>query len=204
VVDLDEHYFTENPTSALRLGLLKCRLRGYDFELLTASGVFSHKRIDAGTRLLIESMMLTNRGDALDLGCGYGPIGIVAAKMMPKLQVWMTDINQRAVDLAKENAIRNGVENVQFLRGSLYEPVKGRSFDIILTNPPITAGIRKVVEPIIKGSTNHLKKGGSLQMVFRTKKGGEHLTALLERYYRGFEVIARKGGYRVVKAQEIL
>jgi len=204
VVNLHEHYYTEKPTSELRLGLLKCRLRGHDFEFLTSSGIFSHKRIDAGTRLLIESMMLTNRGDALDIGCGYGPIGIVAAKMKPKLQVWMTDINQRAVELANENAIRNGVENVQFLMGSLYEPVKDRYFDIILTNPPITAGIRQAVEPIIRGSTNHLKKNGSLQMVFRTKKGGDHITALLERYYGEFEVIARKGGYRIVKAQEIL
>lgn len=200
---MHEHYYTEKPTSELRLGLLKCRLRGHEFEFLTASGIFSHKRVDAGTRLLVESMILTNRGDALDLGCGYGPIGIVAAKMKPRLHVWMTDINQRAVELAKENSIRNEVDNIRLLMGPLYEPVKDRSFDIILTNPPITAGIRQVVEPIIRGSTNHLKKGGSLQMVFRKKKGGDHIEALLQRHYGEFEVIARKGGYRVVKAQEI-
>jgi len=196
-----EHYYSKRPTSPLRLGLLRCRLRGHDFEFLTASGVFSHKRVDAGTRLLIESMRLPDTGEALDLGCGYGPIGIAAAKLKPRLRVWMTDVNQRAVALAEENARRNKVENVRLLAGSLYEPVGGRSFDVILANPPISAGIRKVVEPIIEGSTGHLKPGGSLQMVVRTTKGGRSLTALLERYYGGFEVVARRGGYRVLKAE---
>ena len=197
-----EHYYSKRPTSPLRLGLLRCRLRGHDFEFLTASGVFSHKRVDAGTRLLIESMRLPDTGEALDLGCGYGPIGIAAAKLKPRLRVWMTDVNQRAVALAEENARRNKVENVWLLAGSLYEPVGGRSFDVILANPPITAGIRKVVEPLIEGSTKHLKPGGSLQMVVRTTKGGRSLTTLLERYYGGFELVARRGGYRVLKAEQ--
>ncbi len=196
-----EHYYSERPTSPPRLGLLRCRLRGRDFEFLTSSGVFSHRRIDAGTRLLIESMILPEDGAALDLGCGYGPIGIVAAKLRPRLQVWMTDINQRAVALTLENARRNGAENVRVLAGPLYEPVEALSFDVILTNPPISAGIRKAVEPIIEGSIGHLRPGGSIQLVVRTTKGGRSLSALLERYYGGFEVIARGGGYRVLKAE---
>lgn len=196
-----EHYYSERPTSQQRLGLLRCRLRGHDFEFLTASGVFSHKRIDAGTLLLIESMRLPESGAALDLGCGYGPIGIVAAKLKPRLQVWMTDVNQRAVALAEENVRRNGVENVQILRGSLYEPVDGLSFEVVLINPPISAGFRKVVEPMIEGSARHLKPGGSLQIVVRTTKGGSSVTALLEKYIGSLEVVARRGGYRVLKAE---
>ena len=197
-----EHYYSERPKSQPRLGLLRCRLRGHDFEFLTASGVFSYKRIDTGTRLLIESMSLPDGGAALDLGCGYGPIGIAAAKLKPQLRVWMTDVNQRAIALAEDNARRNGVENVRILMGSLYEPMEGLSFDVILTNPPISAGIRKAVEPIIEGATMHLKPKGSLQVVVRTTKGGGILATLLRRYFGGFDVVARGGGYRVLKAEQ--
>lgn len=185
----------------MRLGLVRCRLRGHDFEFITASGTFSHRRIDAGTRLLIDSMVLPEDGSALDLGCGYGPIGIVAARLRPRLQVWMTDVNRRAVALAEENARRNGAENVHIIGGPLYDPVAGLSFDAILTNPPISAGIKRTVEPVIEGATMHLKSGGSLQVVVRTTKGGRNLSKLLERYFGGFEVVARRGGYRVLKAE---
>ncbi|MFQ6053583.1 MAG: class I SAM-dependent methyltransferase [Candidatus Bathyarchaeia archaeon] len=196
-----EHYYSKRPTSHPRLGLLRCRLRGGEFEFLTASSVFSHRRIDAGTRLLIEAMRLPGSGEALDIGCGYGPIGIVAAKLNSGLEVWMTDVNERAVALAKENARRNRVGNVRVLQGSLYEPVEDRAFDVILTNPPISAGLRRVVEPLIEGSVRHLKPGGSLQVVVRTTKGGGSVKRLLERYLGGFEVVARKSGYRVLKAE---
>ena len=198
---MTEHYYTQRPTSKPRLGLLRCHLRGNDFEFLTSSGVFSYRRIDAGTRLLIESMTLPDTGAALDLGCGYGPIGIVAAKLRPRLKVWMTDINQRAVALAEKNASRNGVENIRVIGGLLYEPVEGLTFDVILTNPPISAGIRKVVEPVIEGATRYLRPGGSLQLVVRTTKGGRTLSMRLERYFGGFEVVARRSGYRVMKAE---
>lgn len=174
----------------------------HDFEFLTASGVFSHKRLDAGTRLLIESMELPASGEALDLGCGYGPIGIAAAKLKPKLIVWMTDVNQRAAALTEENARRNGVENAHVLTGSLYEPLEERSFEVILTNPPISAGIAGVVRPLIEGSIWHLNPGGSLQMVVRMAKGGRSMAALLEKHYGGFEVLARRGGYQVLKAEQ--
>jgi 16S rRNA (guanine1207-N2)-methyltransferase len=198
---LTEHYYTKHPISKPRLGLLRCRLRGHEFEFITSSGVFSYRRIDAGTRLLIESMRLPDTGAALDLGCGYGPIGIVAAKLRPQILVWMTEVNHRAIALAEKNASRNGVDNVRIIEGPLYEPVEGLIFDVILTNPPISAGMRKAVEPIIEGATRHLRPGGSLQLVVRTTKGGRNLSILLDRYFGGFDVVARRGGYRVLKAE---
>lgn len=193
------HYYSEHPTSPLGLGLLRCRLRGLNFEFLTASGVFSRKRLDKGTRLLIESMILPKTGSALDLGCGFGPIGIAAAKLNPLLRVWMTDVNERALMLAKENVRRNLVDNAQIIGGSLYEPICDVSFDVILTNPPISAGIKKVVEPIIEGAPMHLKPEGSLQLVVQSTKGGRIIENLMQRYFGGFEVIARKSGYRVLR-----
>ncbi len=146
-------------------------------------------------------MRLPDLGMVLDLGCGYGPIGIVVAKLKPQLQVWMTDVNQRAIALAEKNASLNGVDNVRIIDGHLYEPVEDLIFDVILTNPPISAGMRKAVEPIIEGATRHLRLGGYLQLVVRTTKGGRNLSMLLERYFGGFEVVARGSGYRVLKAE---
>ena len=95
----------------------------------------SRTRIDPGTRLLIEFMTLPERGSVLDVGCGYGPVGIAAATFNPNLKVVMTDVNERAVWLAKENAKRNALQNVEVKQGFLYEPVGDMRFEIILSNP---------------------------------------------------------------------
>jgi len=139
-VRVSDHYFSSRPSSPEKRGLIRCRLQGMEFEFVTSSGVFSHRRIDPGTRLLIDSMELPEAGRLLDMGCGYGPIGIVAARVNPGLEVWMTELNERAVGLAEENLIRNGVENAQVRRGHLYEPVEGLSFEAIVSNPPHLGG----------------------------------------------------------------
>ena len=136
---MGEHYFSEKPTSPKKRGLIKCRLRGQEYEFLTISGIFSYKKVDTGTMLLIEAMKLPETGMALDLGCGYGAIGVVAARLRPRLQVILTDINERAVDLAEENIYRNKAVNARVLLGNLYEPVAGWKFDVVLTNDQIAA-----------------------------------------------------------------
>jgi 16S rRNA (guanine1207-N2)-methyltransferase len=182
------------------LGLARCSLRGREFEFLTASGVFSHRRVDNGTRLLIESMRLPEVGPVLDMGCGYGPVGIVAAAIWPRLEVWMTDVNERAVSMALENADRNGVGNVVVRQGNLYEPVGNKTFGVILSNPPISAGLRNVVKPLIAGAVDHLSGGGSLQLVVQSNKGGRSVSSMMEGYFGGVDVVSRKGGYRVLMA----
>jgi 16S rRNA (guanine1207-N2)-methyltransferase len=193
-----EHYFSRSPVSRPERGLIRCHLHGHYFEFVTATGVFSHKRIDNGTRLLVESMILPEGGALLDVGCGYGPVGIAAARLRPGLDVWMTDVNHRAVSLARENVRRNGIRNARVLEGSLYEPVRNCTFDAIVTNPPFSAGVAKVVDPFVQGSVGHLGHGGSLQIVVRTTKGGSSVARLLERHFGGFEVVARGSGYRVL------
>ena len=200
MVAVAEHYFTEQPTSKPEPGLIMCTLRGLSLEFLTDSGVFSHRRIDAGTRLLIDSMILPTEGALLDLGCGYGPIGIVAARLSTRLSIWMTDINARAVALAEGNAAGNRVGNIKALQGSLYEPVEGLEFDAIVSNPPISAGMKRVVKPLVEGSVGHLTDGGSLQLVVQSNKGGRTLAGLMEEVFGGVEVLARRGGYRVLRA----
>ena len=177
---------------------MRARLRGLDLEFLTAGGVFSHRRIDRGTRLLVESMRLPGSGRLLDVGCGYGVVGVVVARVAPSLEVWMTDVNERAVSLAEDNLRRNGVEGATVRQGDLYEPVAGLDFDCIVSNPPISAGMRRVVEPLVRRTVDRLVAGGSIQLVVQSNKGGKTLTRMMEDAFGGVEVSARGGGYRVL------
>jgi len=195
------HYFSKKPTVKPRYGLVQVHLRGRFFQFLTASGVFSRKHIDLGTRLLIESMVLPENGNVLDLGCGYGTIGIVAAAMRPTVHVFMVDVNERAVKLARENAKRNGVTNVTLRNGFLYESVDDVQFEAVLSNPPVSAGL-KVVLPIIKLAPVYLASGGFLQIVLRSKIGGKRLSGAMEEAFGNVEVLARKSGYRVLSSKK--
>ena len=179
---------------------MRCRLRGLEFEFFTSSGVFSYRRIDNGTRLLVESMVLPGEGRVLDVGCGYGPVGIVAARLAPGLEVWMTDVNERAVALARRNSEWNRVGGVVVRRGDLYGPVGDVVFDAVLSNPPISAGMRRVVEPLVEGALDRLVAGGSLQVVVQTKKGGRTLASMMEGCFGGVDVVARGSGYRVLRS----
>ena len=197
---MTEHYYTERPKSKPEYGLITTYLRNRQFTFLTASGVFSKTRIDPGTRLLIETMILPEKGYILDLGCGYGPVGIAAAVFNPKLHIVMTDLNERALWLAKENAKRNRAENVETRKGFLYEPVKDMKFETILSNPPTTAGM-KIVLPIIEQAPRCLVKDGLLQIVVRSKISGKTLTQAIEETFGNITVHARKSGYRVLTAK---
>ena len=200
MVELSDHYYSSKPTSKIKRGLIKSRLRGREYTFVSGSGVFSFRRIDNGTRTLVEAMELPEEGSVLDLGCGYGVIGIVAATMCPKLQVTLTDINSRATSLAKENVARMSLTNVTVSTGDLYESVRDREFNVIVCNPPVSAGMTRTVKPIVEGATDHLVEGGSIQMVIHWNKGGRMLAGYLEDSFGGFEVLARKGGFRVFRS----
>lgn len=195
------HYFAERPSSKPRFRLIYAQLRGIQFRFVTASGVFSKKRVDLGTRLLIESMILPEEGYVLDIGCGYGAIGIVAAALNPKLYVFMVDVNERAVKLAKKNAELNGVKNIEVKRGYLYEPVKGISFNCILSNPPVSAGI-KVVREIISEAPKHMTNKATIQMVLRSKVVDKRLMGIFEETFGNCTILARGSGYRVLMAEK--
>ncbi len=196
-----EHYFTAYPKSNPRFGLIRACLRGRFFEFLTASGVFSKERVDLGTNLLIESMLLPEVGRVLDVGCGYGVVGITAAVLNPLLQVVLTDVNSRAVWLAKQNAVRNGAENVIVKRGSLYEPVGDSAFNCILCNPPVSAGLQ-TVKAIVCGAPSKLKARGTLQMVVRSKVASKRFCEFFDEAFGDVRVLSRKSGFRVLMSQK--
>ena len=196
-----EHYFAEHPRSKARFGLIRTHIRDRPFEFLTASGVFSKKRVDLGTRLLIEYMVLPNAGYVLDVGCGYGAVGIAAAVFNPSLRVIMIDVNERAVWLAKQNVEINRAANAEVRRGNLYEPVVGLNFDCILSNPPVSAGI-DTVKAIIAEAPSHMVRKAQCQMVVKSKVGGKRLHMIFEETFGNVAVLGRKSGYRVLIAEK--
>lgn len=194
------HYFTKKPKSKMHLGEIHVNIKGKSFRFLTASGVFSKKRVDLGTCLLIESMILPEEGYVLDVGCGYGAVGIAAAVFKPKLQVIMVDVNERAVWLANKNIRINEVSNADVRKGFLYEPVEDLKFNCILSNPPISAGMA-TIKAIIAGALEHMAAKANFQMVVKSKTGGRRIQSFFEEVFGNVQVHAIKSGYRVLLAE---
>jgi len=185
------HYFSKKPSKYGKKYLISLHIHGHTLEFLTYSSLFSGKKIDEGTRLLLEYIKVPREGTVVDLGCGYGVIGITIAKINPRLKVYMVDINPLAVKVSRYNAKINGVEeNVVVLLGDLYEPVKNLKFDAIYSNPPLSAG-KDIVEKLIIEAKDHLKENGFIQLILA--KGGEYYRSLSEKYYKKVEAISKKG-----------
>jgi 16S rRNA G1207 methylase RsmC len=198
---MTEHYYAEQPHSEAKFGLIRTQLRGRPFEFVTASSVFSTKRVDLGTHVLIETMQLPEKGCVLDIGCGYGAIGIAAAKFNPNLHVVLTDVNRRAVLLARQNAERNHARNVEAHQGNLYQPVQNQCFDCILSNPPVSAGMETVLA-LIRGAPAFLSRGGTLQMVIRSKIGKKTLPNAFTEAFGNCGILAIESGYRVLMGEK--
>ncbi len=198
---LAEHYYTETPSSKPAYGIIHTSLRGLSLRFLTAAGVFARRKIDLGTMVLIESMILPKEGNVLDIGCGYGPVGIAAASLNPGLCVYMTDVNSRAVRLACKNAELNRNRNVIVRHGNLYEPVADIKFDCILSNPPVTAGM-SVVRAIISKAPLYMRTNALFEIVVRSKVAGTRFAGFLEEAFGNSCVLARQSGFRVFLSEK--
>jgi len=192
-----EHYYSEKQKSFLKIKKIRQKIRNVEFEFFTASGVFSKDRIDKGTLALAENMIVNKNEKVLDIGCGIGVLGIVAAKLF-SADVVMSDINKRAVMLARKNVKLNNVKTDVY-QGNLYEPIKQHDFDVILSNPPQTAG-KELCFQLIEKSKDYLKNNGSLQLVARHNKGGKTLSEKMTEVFNNVEIISKKSGYWVYRA----
>jgi 16S rRNA (guanine1207-N2)-methyltransferase len=196
---VSEHYYTNRPTVKHDLHKAEALLRGHKLSLTTDAGVFSKKGVDYGSELLIESMDIPLNAKVLDVGCGYGPIGLVAALLCSQGHVTMVDINERAVELSRENAKNNKINNVTIVHSDLLEQVKDQRFDVILTNPPIRAG-KETVHRIFTEAYGCLVSGGTLWVVIQKKQGAPSAKAKLESVYSEVVDISKDKGYRILKA----
>ncbi|MCD1261942.1 class I SAM-dependent methyltransferase [Paenibacillus athensensis] len=196
---MSEHYYSQKPTAQHDVHEIQERLRGRLFTFQTDAGVFSKKGVDYGSRHLIETVELPPAAKVLDVGCGYGPMGLAVAAACPDGHVTMVDINERAVELARTNARRNGIANVRIVQSDLLEAVKEQRFDLIMTNPPIRAG-KEVVHRIFAEAYACLQPGGSLWVVIQKKQGAPSAAAKLESIYGEVAEVSKDKGYRILRA----
>lgn len=197
---LSEHYYSRTQKVESEPKFWDFTLRSQLFRFKTDNGVFSKKEVDFGSRLLIEAFELPNvEGSVLDVGCGYGPIGLSIAKNYPERIVHMIDVNERAIELSKANAEQNAVHNVEIYESDTLINVKEFNFAAILTNPPIRAG-KKTVHDIFEQSYEHLVTGGELWIVIQKKQGAPSALEKLKERFTTVETIDKSKGYFIIKA----
>lgn len=194
-----EQYFTLNPTTMHHERMIDYQSDLFELKLKTDNGVFSKLRVDYGSRVLIKQMLLQKpvSGNILDVGCGYGPIGLAAATKWPGRLVEMIDVNERALDLARFNAQCNHLQNTKIYRSNSYAEVKNK-FALIVTNPPIRAG-KKVVDEILQAK-EHLLQDGIILAVIQKKQGEPSARKFLLAEFGNCEVLKRDKGYYVLKS----
>ena len=191
------HYFSAKNVKKGKKVLIPLYIHGLSLEFLSYTSLFSGTSIDKGTLLLLENIIVPDKGVVLDIGCGYGVIGITVAKMNPRLKVYMIDINPLAVKTARYNARLNNVEDqVEVIQGNLYEPVKNMVFKAIYSNPPLSAG-KDVVKQITIKAREHLEPSGFIQVVL--SRGHEYYMDIVKKHYAKTITIKKKG-YLIITA----
>lgn len=199
---MTDHYYSSNPSVESKPFNFEYKLKGHSLTFTSDLGVFSKCEIDFGSKLLIESVVIPAvRGNILDVGCGYGPIGLTIAKENPDRQVEMVDVNERAMQLARKNSEQNKVHNVSIYQSNLFENVKDDSFAVIVTNPPIRAG-KKVVHELFEQSYQHLTNHGELWIVIQKKQGAPSAIEKLKSLFNEVEVVVKKKGYYIIKSKK--
>ncbi len=197
----DPHYFSAQPEGPSRPQQVRWRLPDRLVLLWTDRGVFARGKVDRGTDLLARVMRLPEEGHILDLGAGYGPLGIVAALRSPKARVTLVEINQRAAALAEKNLALNGVRNAEVLVGEATQVLGTRKFDAVVTNPPLRAGKPEVLR-LLRDAHERLRPGGSLWFVAQTKQGAKTLAREVAGFAPQVTLVEVEGGYRVYQASK--
>jgi 16S rRNA (guanine1207-N2)-methyltransferase len=198
--DKASQYFQAEPTVQSKPRSIELVLPDVYLKLTTDTGVFSGEKVDGGSRYLLQEHPPIGNDAAtiLDLGCGYGPIGLVAAKRAPAAKVWGIDVNARAVRLAMQNAEANAITNVRFsLPDDLPPDV---TFDLILSNPPIRIG-KTALHELLTTWLDRLAPGGLAWMVVQKHLGSDSLASWLTE--QGWETtrLGSRKGYRILQSQ---
>ncbi len=195
-------YFENSADLEHELKTFDFTLKGNNLKFTSDSGVFSRQTIDFGSRVLIEAIDFSNvpQGNILDVGCGYGPIGLALAKNQSTRQVTMTDVNLRALDLAKKNAQANNIENVEIFESNVYEQISDK-YALVVSNPPIRAG-KDVVSGIIAKAQEHLLDNGELWIVIQKKQGAPSAKKLMKDTYGNVDVVTRDKGYYILRSKQ--
>ncbi|WP_059105428.1 class I SAM-dependent methyltransferase [Shouchella shacheensis] len=200
---MSEHYYSRTPTSTHEERTWAYELRGETLTFTTDRGVFSRGEVDYGSRFLIESFLYPDvHGGILDVGCGYGPIGLALAKQDEGRQVHMVDVNERAVELCERNRKQNQVKNAKVYVSDGLEGVEKHDFAAIVTNPPIRAG-KKVVHRLLEQAYDHLTTNGQVWVVIQKKQGAPSAKEKLRQCFGNVETVAKDKGYYLLCAEKV-
>ncbi|QXW96142.1 class I SAM-dependent methyltransferase [Streptococcus rubneri] len=195
---MSKMYYDEHPDAQHDIHELHVVLLGERMKFLTDAGVFSKKMIDFGSQVLLSCLSFQPGETVLDVGCGYGPLGLSLAKAQG-VHATMVDVNTRALDLARKNAAFNQVE-AKIFQSNVYDQVE-ESFDHIISNPPIRAG-KKVVHEVLSGGFDHLNPGGDLTIVIQKKQGAPSAKAKMEEVFGNCEILKKDKGYYILRSEK--
>lgn len=193
---MNDHYYSQSPTSESRPVAASFSYRGHDLTLMTDAGVFSRGELDNGTRILLEALPEEIHGRVLDLGCGWGPVGICVGLENPDAQIVFSDINERALRLTQDNASRYGIKGT-FIQSDGFSGIDG-IFDCIITNPPIRTG-KQVIYQMFADAQKQLTESGSLYIVIRKQQGAESAKKYLQTLFPDVTVIDKSGGFWIIR-----
>jgi 16S rRNA (guanine1207-N2)-methyltransferase len=192
------YYFDKNTDVKSKEVITKAEIKGKFYTFKTDNNVFSKKGLDFGTRTLLENLPLDEiNGDVLDFGCGYGPIGIYVGSNT-SADVDMIDINERALNLARKNAMLNNVD-VNIFESDIYSNID-KKYDYIITNPPIRVG-KKILYEILIGAKEHLKENGHLIFVINKDQGAKSTMKDMEKYYN-VKLIEKNKGFFIIDCEK--
>ncbi len=195
------HYFINDSTLDSNIKSYDVEINATSFRFYTDRGVFSKETLDYGTRFLLETIKLPKDFKTIiDMGCGYGPIGLYVAKSYPEKHVYLYDVNERAVALAKKNMKENEIVNAEAHQSFLFEYVKIKA-DAIITNPPIRAG-KPTIYRLYEDAYLTLNHGGLLYVVIQKKQGAPSTVAKLHSLFGNCEVVDKSKGYWVLLAKK--
>lgn len=191
---MGQYFNNENLPS--NITKIDCFIRGKKFTFNSDNGVFSKSGVDFGSRLLLDFIPLEEvGGKILDLGCGYGVIGIVLNKLTGA-NVDMVDVNLRALHLTEMNVAANKCQNINVFESNVYENINTK-YTSIVTNPPIRAG-KKVIYDMLFNAKEYLTDDGNLYFVIRKQQGAKSMMSDLEKEY-DLEILEKKKGYYIIK-----
>ncbi len=196
------HYYQYDPKLKSNKKLVTYTFKEELVKLNSDNGVFSKERVDFGTNVLLSSLddkYLTDVKTILDVGCGYGIIGVSLSKKYNDKKVTMIDVNPKCIELVKENIKLNDLKNADCFLSDLYSEVSDK-FDMIISNPPIRAG-KEVVFGVVVDGYNHLNKGGIIVLVIQKKQGAPSLKEKMQEVFGNCDVIAKDKGYFILKSE---
>lgn len=196
---MSDHYFSSSPVSKSFIRVIEHEWRGVKIRFETDNGTFSKTEVDQGSRILMDALPEEIRGNVLDLGCGWGAVGVTVGKRYPDAGITMCDVNERALALAGSNAAKNGVKAETVLSDGLSN-VEG-SFDLIITNPPIRAG-KQVIYRLFEESRDQLSENGCLYMVIRKQQGAESAIKYLKTLFGSVKTVDKSAGFWVIRCEQ--